>query len=108
MAKFVNVGFGNIVNADKIVAIVSPDAAPIKRMVQLAKEEGRSIDATQGRKTKSVLVSEDNYIILSAIQPDTIGKRLRLEYTVQETLPETIRDTFASDDDVEFDIPESN
>lgn len=79
MAKFVNVGFGNIVNADKIVAVVSPDAAPIKRMVQLAKEEGRSIDATQGRKTKSVLISEDHYIILSAIQPDTIGRRLHSE-----------------------------
>ncbi len=79
MAKFVNVGFGNIVNADKIVAVVSPDAAPIKRMVQLAKEEGRSIDATQGRKTKSVLVTEDHYIVLSAIQTDTIGRRLHSE-----------------------------
>ena len=85
MAKFVNVGFGNIVNADKIVAVVSPDAAPIKRMVQLAKEEGRSIDATQGRKTKSVLVTEDHYLILSAIQPDTIGRRLHLDREIIES-----------------------
>ncbi len=84
MIKFVNVGFGNIVNADKVVAVVSPDAAPIKRMVQLAKEEGRSIDATQGRKTKSVLISEDGYIILSALQADTIGRRLQAEKYIDE------------------------
>ncbi len=79
MARFVNVGFGNIVNADKIVAIVSPDAAPIKRMVQNAREEGRVIDATQGRRTKAVMVTEDGYIILSALQSDTIGRRVHYE-----------------------------
>lgn len=84
MARFVNIGFGNIVNADKIVAIVSPDAAPVKRMVQSAKESGKSIDATQGRRTKAVLVTEDAYIVLSALQPDTISRRLQSDKNMME------------------------
>ena len=84
MAKFVNIGFGNIVNADKIVAIVSPDAAPVKRMVQAAKEEGRTIDATQGRRTKAVLITEDTYIVLSALQSDTIAKRIHSDKNLVE------------------------
>ena len=85
MARFINVGFGNIVNAEKIVAVVSPDAAPIKRMVQNAREEGRIIDATQGRRTKAVMVTEDSYLVLSALQPDTIGRRVHSEkYIIEE------------------------
>lgn len=84
MSRFVNIGFGNLVNADKIVAVVSPDAAPIKRMVQSAKEEGRIIDATQGRRTKGVLVTEDAYVVLSALQPDTIGRRFQSDKTIIE------------------------
>lgn len=84
MAGFVNIGFGNLVNTEKIVAIVSPDAAPIKRMVQSAREEGRIIDATQGRKTKGVLVTEDTYVVLSALQPDTIGRRLQSDKNIME------------------------
>ena len=84
MSKFVNIGFGNIVNADKIVAIVSPDAAPVKRMVQSAKESGKIIDATQGRRTKAVMVTEDGYIVLSALQPDTIGRRLQSDKNSME------------------------
>ena len=68
-------GFGNIVNTAKLVAIVSPDSAPVKRMVQSAKEEGLAIDATQGRKTKSVLVMENGRIVLSALLPETIAGR---------------------------------
>lgn len=75
MSKLIHVGFGNIVNTEKIVAIVSPEAAPIKRMVQKAKEDGSSIDATAGRKTKSVLVMENNQIVLSALLPETIAGR---------------------------------
>jgi hypothetical protein len=75
MAKFVHIGYGNMVNTDRVNAIVSPDAAPIKRLVQSAKEEGRAIDATQGRKTKAVLVMEDGQIILSALLPETIATR---------------------------------
>lgn len=82
MARFVNIGFGNQVNADKIVAVVSPDAAPIKRMVQSAKEEGRIVDATQGRRTKGVLITEDTYVILSALQPDTIGRRFQSDKNI--------------------------
>ncbi|MGN1142337.1 MAG: DUF370 domain-containing protein [Oliverpabstia sp.] len=82
MARFINIGFGNLVNADKIVAVVSPDAAPIKRMVQSAKEEGRIVDATQGRRTKGVLITEDTYVILSALQPDTIGRRFQSDKNI--------------------------
>lgn len=75
MNKLIHIGFGNIVNTDKILAIVSPDSAPIKRLVQNAKEEGRVIDATQGRKTKAVLVMEQYQIVLSALLPETIAGR---------------------------------
>ena len=73
--KFINIGFGNTVNAGKIIAIVSPDSAPIKRLVIKAKEDGRTVDATQGRKTKSVLIMENDRIILSALLPETIRGR---------------------------------
>ena len=79
MAGFINIGFGNIVNRDKIVAVVSPDAAPVKRMVQKAKETGMAIDATQGRKTKAVLVMENSQIVLSALLPETISNRAQTE-----------------------------
>ena len=75
MAKLINIGFGTAVNADKIQCGVNPDAAPIKRMVQHAREEDRVVDATQGRKTKSVIVCEEARLVLSALQPDTITKR---------------------------------
>lgn len=77
MARFINIGFGNMVNADKVVVVVRPDAAPVKRMVQAAKENGRIIDATQGRRTKAVLMTEESFVILSALQPDTIGRRIQ-------------------------------
>ncbi|MDO4519372.1 MAG: DUF370 domain-containing protein [Eubacteriales bacterium] len=75
MAKLINIGFGNVVNSDKIVVIVSPDAAPVKRLIQNAKGSASLIDATQGRKTKSVIVTDDDHIILSAVQAETIAKR---------------------------------
>ena len=68
--KLINIGFGNIVNAGKIIAIVSPDSAPVKRMVQKAREEGNAIDATQGRRTKAVLVMENSQLVLSALLPE--------------------------------------
>ena len=73
MNRLIHVGFGNIVNTDKIIAIVSPESAPIKRLVQKAKETGLAIDATQGRRTKSVLVMENSQIVLSALLPETIA-----------------------------------
>ncbi|HIZ64677.1 MAG TPA: DUF370 domain-containing protein [Candidatus Blautia pullicola] len=75
MSRLLNIGFGNVVNMDKVVAVVSPDAAPIKRMVQAAKEAGKSVDATQGRKTKAVLITDGDMVVLSALQPETIAKR---------------------------------
>lgn len=75
MARLINIGFGNVVNTSKIVAVVSPEAAPVKRMVQSARQLGKVVDATQGRKTKSVIVTEEDHIVLSALQPDTIVKR---------------------------------
>lgn len=75
MSGLINIGFGNAVNTAKIVAVVSPDAAPVKRLIQHAKEEGRVIDATQGRRTKAVIVTQEDHIVLSALQPDTIARR---------------------------------
>ena len=72
----IHIGFGNIVNTSKIIAIVSPDSAPVKRMFQSARERGTAIDATQGRKTKSVLVMENSQVVLSALLPETIAGRV--------------------------------
>ena len=72
-----NIGFGNIVNADKIIAMITPDSAPAKRMVQKAKEESRLIDATQGRRTRAVIFTEDDRVILSALLPDTLSGRMK-------------------------------
>lgn len=74
--KLVNIGFGNTVSADKIIAIVSPDSAPIKRMIQDAKDQGNAIDATCGRKTRAVLIMNSNHIVLSAIQAETVASRI--------------------------------
>jgi regulator of extracellular matrix RemA (YlzA/DUF370 family) len=75
LAGLINIGFGNVVNTKKIVAVINPEAAPIKRMIQSAKDKGLTIDATQGRRTRSVIITEDEYIILSALQPETIAGR---------------------------------
>ncbi|HIW80409.1 MAG TPA: DUF370 domain-containing protein [Candidatus Acetatifactor stercoripullorum] len=75
MNRLIHIGFGNIVNTEKIIAIVSPDSAPIKRLVQKARELGTAVDATQGRKTKSVLIMEGGQLVLSALLPETIAGR---------------------------------
>ena len=74
--KLINIGFGNIIIADRIVSMVNPNAAPIKRFIQEAKEKGLTIDATAGRKTRAVIIMDSGHIILSAIQPETIASRL--------------------------------
>lgn len=74
--KLLNVGFGNLVSENRIVAIVSPEAAPIKRMVQEAKESKTAVDATCGRRTRAVVVTDSGHIILSSVQPETIRTRL--------------------------------
>ena len=75
MGKLMNIGFGNVVNTSKVIAIINPDSAPIKRMIQNAKDTGMAIDATQGRRTKAVIVMENNELVLSALQPETLTGR---------------------------------
>ncbi len=75
MAYFINVGFGNVVDRDKIVSVVSTEAAPIRRMIQNARDEGRAVDATCGRKTKAALIMESGHIVLSALTTETITAR---------------------------------
>ena len=77
--QLVNIGFGNIVSASRIVAIISPESAPIKRMVQEAKDNKTAVDATCGRRTRAVLIMDSGHIILSAVQPETVAGRLDKE-----------------------------
>lgn len=74
--KLINIGFGNMVSAGRLVAIVSPESAPIKRIIQDAKERGMLIDATYGRRTRAVIVTDSGHVVLSAIQPETIANRM--------------------------------
>ena len=77
--QFINIGYGNLVNSDKILCIVSPDSAPVHRLVSKAKENGMLIDPSQGKKTKGVIFSTDGRVILSALIPGTIAERLNTE-----------------------------
>ncbi len=79
MHQFMNIGFDNMVSVDKIIAIVSPESAPVRRLVQEAKEAGRVVDVTHGRKTRAVVITDSQYILLSAIQPETLTGRLEHE-----------------------------
>jgi regulator of extracellular matrix RemA (YlzA/DUF370 family) len=74
--KFINIGFGNMVAADRIVTLASPDSAPIKRLIQDAKDQGRVIDVSCGRRTRAVIITDSDHVILSAIQSETIANRL--------------------------------
>jgi len=74
--KLLNVGFGNMVSAARLVAIVSPESAPVRRLVQDARDEGRVIDATCGRKTRAVIVMDSEHVVLSPLQPETVAGRL--------------------------------
>ena len=74
--KLINIGFGNMVSAGRLIAIVSPESAPIKRMVQEARDKGNLIDATYGRRTRAVLIMDSDHIVLSALQPETVANRL--------------------------------
>ena len=74
--KFINIGFGNMVASDRIITIVSPDSAPIKRVIQEARDRGMLIDATYGRRTRAVVIMDTDHVILSAILPDTIAGRM--------------------------------
>ena len=85
--KFINIGFGNMVSADRIVTIVSPDSAPVKRLIQDAKDAGRVIDVSCGRRTRAVIITDSEHVILSAIQSETIANRLDTD-SEDETEPE--------------------
>ena len=74
--RLINIGFGNIVSANRLIAIVSPESAPIKRIIQEARDKGRLIDATYGRRTRAVIIMDSSHVILSAVQPETVAHRL--------------------------------
>ena len=73
--KLINIGFGNMVSANRLIAIVSPESAPIKRIVQEARDKGVLIDATYGRRTRAVLITDSDHVVLSALQPETVAAR---------------------------------
>ncbi len=74
--RFINIGFGNMVSVSRVVSLTSPDSAPMKRLVADARESGRAIDATCGRKTRSIILTDSDHVILSALQPETVASRL--------------------------------
>ena len=86
--KFINIGFGNIVSAHRLIAIVSPESAPIKRIIQDARDAGKLIDATYGRRTRAVIIMDSEHVILSAVQPETVASRLDKEVS-EDDLEET-------------------
>ncbi len=86
--KLINIGFGNMVSANRLVAIVSPESAPIKRIIQDAKDRGTLIDATYGRRTRAVLITDSDHVVLSAVQPETVANRLSVEEDAEEELSE--------------------
>ena len=90
--KFINIGFGNMVAAERVVAIVSPDSAPIKRLIQDAKDQGRTIDVSCGRRTRAVIITDSEHVILSAIQAETIANRLDSEDNEVDTAEENAPD----------------
>ncbi len=86
--KLINIGFGNMVSANRLVAIVSPESAPIKRVIQDARDRGSLIDATYGRRTRAVIITDSDHVILSAIQPETVANRLTYRDNEDEELNE--------------------
>jgi regulator of extracellular matrix RemA (YlzA/DUF370 family) len=79
--KLINIGFGNIVSANRIIAIVSPESSPIKRIIQESRDKGMLIDATYGRRTRAVIITDSDHVILSAVQPETVAHRLNSKDT---------------------------
>ena len=77
--KLVNIGFGNVIAANRVITMVSPDSAPIKRLISDARERGQLIDATYGRRTRAVIIADSGHVVLSAIQPETIAGRLKTD-----------------------------
>jgi regulator of extracellular matrix RemA (YlzA/DUF370 family) len=86
--KLINIGFGNMVSASRLIAIVSPDSAPIKRIIQEARDRGMLIDATYGRRNRAVIITDSDHIILSAIQPETVANRLEASDSEEDDIDE--------------------
>ncbi len=86
--KLINIGFGNIVSANRIVAIVSPESAPIKRIITEARDRGMLIDATYGRRTRAVIITDSDHVVLSAVQPETVANRLSSKESEEDIVPE--------------------
>ncbi len=86
--KLINIGFGNIVAATRVVAIVSPESAPIKRIITDARERGHLIDATYGRRTRAVIITDSEHVVLSAIQPETVANRFITAKDIKDGTPE--------------------
>ncbi|MCL1918157.1 MAG: DUF370 domain-containing protein [Peptococcaceae bacterium] len=82
--KLINIGFGNVISANRIISIVSPESAPIKRIIQEARDGGVLVDATYGRKTRAVVICDSRHVVLSAIQPETVAHRLGIKEGAQE------------------------
>ncbi|MDD4509540.1 MAG: DUF370 domain-containing protein [Oscillospiraceae bacterium] len=82
--KLINIGFGNMISANRLIALVSPESAPIKRLIQEARDRGRLIDATYGRRTRAVIVMDSDHVILSAVQPETVAGRLVSRHETSE------------------------
>ena len=87
--KLINIGFGNIVAAGRVIAIVSPESAPIKRIIQDAREAGRLVDATYGRRTRAVIITDSDHVVLSAIQPETVASRFVAKESADHAGPES-------------------
>ncbi len=88
--KLVNIGFGNMVSATRLIAVISPESAPVKRLVQESREQGLLIDATYGRRTRAVLIADSGHVILSALQPETVAHRLDVrepDESAEEEMP---------------------
>lgn len=90
--KFINIGYGNMVAVERVVTLVSPDSAPVKRLIQDAKDDGRIIDVTCGRKTRAVVITDSEHVILSALQTETIANRLNNSDTDSDADAEDVED----------------
>jgi regulator of extracellular matrix RemA (YlzA/DUF370 family) len=84
--KLINIGFGNIVSANRIISVVSPESAPIKRLIQESREKGLLIDATYGRRTRAVIITDSQHVILTPVQPETVGNRFHNKEDKEEIL----------------------
>lgn len=82
--KFINIGYGNIVSANRIIAIVSPDSAPIRRLIQESRDKGKLIDSTYGRRTRAVIITDSEHVILSSVQPETVANRIGITSDSEE------------------------